>query len=58
MIFNFSSIINSGEVSLLLILIDVPIESTDVRDFLKWVQLYLIVLLMRGNLMKTNRWSI
>lgn len=33
MVFNFSLIINSGEAALLLILINVPIESTDVREF-------------------------
>lgn len=57
-VFKFSLIINSGEVALLLILVNVQLKAQMSGNFHKWIQLHLIVLLMRENLMKTNRWSI
>lgn len=57
-VFKFSLIINSGEVALLLILVNVQLKAQMSGNFHKWIQLHLIVLLMREDLMKTNRWSI
>lgn len=49
---------NSGEVALLVILVNVQLKAQMSGHFHKWIQLHLIVLLMREDLMKTNRWSI
>lgn len=57
-VFQFSLIINSGEVALLLILVNVQLKAQVPGNCHKWIQLHLIVLLMREDLMKTNRWSI